>query len=99
MSSICPYCNKKVFFAERQFYKGKDYHMICHGLLIKEEQKSAPKVFAIHEQIFCNPEENSKHSYPLASKEPVRPTNCYSCKTPVKPDANFCVKCGTKVVI
>ncbi|EGC36627.1 hypothetical protein DICPUDRAFT_77737 [Dictyostelium purpureum] len=64
--STCPYCNKKVYFAERQFYKNQDYHQICHGLLIREEQAKAPKVFAIHEIIHCNPDENLKQKYPLA---------------------------------
>ncbi|GAM22216.1 hypothetical protein SAMD00019534_053910, partial [Acytostelium subglobosum LB1] len=106
MSSICPYCNKRVYFAERQFYKGKDYHMICHGLLVKEELAAAPKVFAIHEQIFCNPEENVKHSYPLAPTEqylaslnspPTSPRTCSKCNIPAKSlDARFCTQCGGK---
>ncbi|KAN0042535.1 hypothetical protein ACTFIV_005103 [Dictyostelium citrinum] len=63
---LCPSCQKPVYFAERQLYQGKEYHQICYNILIKQENSSRPKTFAIHEQIFCNVEENSKYKYPLA---------------------------------
>jgi len=103
MSNICPYCEKKVYPAESNFYKGKTFHIICASRLEREEKAAAPKVFAIHEQIFCNPEQNSQHKYPLAPidgyhPQPTAPAtnNCSKCKTEIK-NNKFCTSCGTKV--
>ena len=45
MSSICPYCNKRVYFAERQTKDGKDYHGGCLQKLLKSEK---PKLIGVY---------------------------------------------------
>ncbi|EGG19298.1 hypothetical protein DFA_02085 [Cavenderia fasciculata] len=90
-----------VYFAERQFYKGADYHQICHGLLLKEEQAAAPKVFAIHEQIFANQNENKKHVHPLApTQKYLDSLNEGSAAAPIKtqtqPQFRTCGSCRTE---
>ncbi|KAN0042592.1 hypothetical protein ACTA71_011400 [Dictyostelium dimigraforme] len=88
---LCPSCQKPVYFAERQLYLGK-------------ENASRPKTFAIHEQIFCNVEENSKFKYPLAPVDgyyagiqasPITPTNNTSVQ-PTKSRNNCCKNCSTE---
>ncbi|KAM9977844.1 hypothetical protein ACTFIR_011720 [Dictyostelium discoideum] len=107
---LCPSCQKPVYFAERQLYQGKDYHQICYNILIKQENASRPKTFAIHEQIFCNVEENSKHKYPLAPvdgyysgiqvsppsqpSQPSQPSNNTQTSVQSKPKNNLCKKCS-----
>lgn len=39
MAQKCPWCNKTVYFAERQMYNGKEYHQMCVWALTKEEEK------------------------------------------------------------
>ncbi|KAN0006685.1 hypothetical protein ACTFIU_003401 [Dictyostelium citrinum] len=108
---LCPSCQKPVYFAERQLYQGKEYHQICYNILIKQENSSRPKTFAIHEQIFCNVEENSKYKYPLApvdgyysgiqvspqSPSPSQPsTNTQTSVTQPKSKNSLCKKCSSE---
>ncbi|KAK5580020.1 hypothetical protein RB653_000032 [Dictyostelium firmibasis] len=101
---LCPSCGKAVFFAERQLYNQKEYHQICYNILIKQENASKPKTFAIHEQIFCNVEENSKFKYPLAPAggyyvPDAKTINCTKCSKEAKPTDKFCTSCGNKLVV
>ena len=53
MADKCPECNKSVYAAEKQLVDGKPYHFLCAGKKAEREKK-AP-VFAVHEELHCNP--------------------------------------------
>eukprot|EP01097_Dermamoeba_algensis_P003722 TRINITY_DN2549_c0_g1_i1.p2 TRINITY_DN2549_c0_g1~~TRINITY_DN2549_c0_g1_i1.p2 ORF type:complete len:136 (+),score=46.45 TRINITY_DN2549_c0_g1_i1:135-542(+) len=50
---ICPRCGKRVYFAERQLYKGNDYHTTC--VYAAEKEDTTKPVFGLSEKIFTNP--------------------------------------------
>eukprot|EP01102_Stenamoeba_stenopodia_P013164 TRINITY_DN4231_c0_g1_i1.p1 TRINITY_DN4231_c0_g1~~TRINITY_DN4231_c0_g1_i1.p1 ORF type:complete len:111 (-),score=20.90 TRINITY_DN4231_c0_g1_i1:58-390(-) len=101
----CPKCGKSVYFAERQLFEGVDYHSSCVWQIAKEREASrGPPVFALHEQIFCNP--NDPKPWTGSGQPPAGHTGggaagggafCTGCGTAAKPGAKFCGSCGNKI--
>eukprot|EP01113_Clastostelium_recurvatum_P003788 TRINITY_DN1166_c0_g1_i2.p1 TRINITY_DN1166_c0_g1~~TRINITY_DN1166_c0_g1_i2.p1 ORF type:complete len:116 (-),score=26.09 TRINITY_DN1166_c0_g1_i2:84-431(-) len=108
----CPFCSKRVYFAERHFAEGKDWHISCYKQKEKEEQARSPRVFSISEQMFCNPTDMPTHTGssmpaekdsergPLYAPPPRKPmateASCGGCGAKVA-GMKFCSGCGTKV--
>jgi len=101
----CPRCGKSVYFAEKQLYKGVDYHNTCVWQLTKEEDAArGTPVFSLAEQIHCNPEDKKpwaggydggqsglpQGAAPLAGKA------CTGCGNHLEGAAKFCGGCGAK---
>eukprot|EP00013_Stygamoeba_regulata_P017645 CAMPEP_0177676010 /NCGR_PEP_ID=MMETSP0447-20121125/27535_1 /TAXON_ID=0 /ORGANISM="Stygamoeba regulata, Strain BSH-02190019" /LENGTH=107 /DNA_ID=CAMNT_0019184493 /DNA_START=42 /DNA_END=365 /DNA_ORIENTATION=+ len=101
----CPRCGKTVYFAERQEYKGKEYHPICAGLQRKEDDAATgPPLFSLSERIHCNPEDPKVHDERYHGSAgphtghvtPSKPNAC-ACGAALAPNAKFCCECGAKV--
>eukprot|EP01132_Coremiostelium_polycephalum_P006821 gene6821-8460_t len=101
MAEKCEFCKKTVYAAEKKTDDGKIFHNLCHGQYIAKKQATDPKVFAIHEQLFCNPQENDKYEYPMKPKEEYLQKHfhhtCPGCSVKVSEGANFCTGCGYKL--
>jgi len=90
----CPWCTKKVYFAERTVFDGLNYHAPC--LRNKEKQEKETKMtFSISEQIFCNPEGGERVVDPSVVQEVI---TCGKCGHKNFGRGGFCIKCRTQVV-
>eukprot|EP01101_Sappina_pedata_P000730 TRINITY_DN10921_c0_g1_i1.p1 TRINITY_DN10921_c0_g1~~TRINITY_DN10921_c0_g1_i1.p1 ORF type:complete len:106 (+),score=37.54 TRINITY_DN10921_c0_g1_i1:90-407(+) len=105
MSAKCPRCGKSVYFAERQLYKGVDYHQTCVWALTKEEEANrGTPVFSVAEQMHCNPDDKkpwkggydggqSGSGYVNPNKNSV---DC-NCGAALPAGSKFCSSCGNKL--
>jgi len=88
----CPWCTKRVYFAERTVFDGKNYHVSC--LRQREKKENETKMtFSISEKIFCNPEGERKVD-PGISQELVL---CSKCGHSNFGKGGFCIKCRAAV--
>jgi len=55
MSSICPTCGKRVYFAERLAAAGKDYHKLCFKCHNCKKQLEITKFTERQGVVYCNP--------------------------------------------
>eukprot|EP00727_Mastigamoeba_balamuthi_P009035 m51a1_g4754 hypothetical protein (101) ;mRNA; f:416016-416765 len=99
MTSICPWCNQKVYFAERQVAEGKDYHGAC---LQKKKAQDKPKLLGVYPG-----EDPSRVAGQMRAPggidiQPPKPAaqkgTCPQCEKPNPPTAKFCAECGGQLV-
>eukprot|EP01098_Paradermamoeba_levis_P008340 TRINITY_DN3464_c0_g1_i1.p2 TRINITY_DN3464_c0_g1~~TRINITY_DN3464_c0_g1_i1.p2 ORF type:complete len:124 (+),score=49.59 TRINITY_DN3464_c0_g1_i1:141-512(+) len=77
---------KRVYFAERQLYKGADYHSSC--VYAAEKEDNSKPTFGLSEAIFCNPNDPKKAPGTLGYY------TCPKCAMGVGINNKACPHCG-----